>query len=192
MKEQDYKIMKQAGVDYLYVGVESFSDKVRYDMLKKFTNDDLEFHLKMCGKYGIKNAFLMIVGYPTETITDHQQNLEKLKKYQKYAQAGIISMITFGHTTAIIEDTPLYHMQDQLSIVPEYDFDEGVSYTQNWISLDNPGLTLTERIGRWVELVSLAAELGYRMPRITQDLTRFINLLSQVKNKKIVYNIKPD
>jgi hypothetical protein len=38
MKEQDYMDMKLAGCDYIYVGVESFSDQVRHDMLKKFNN----------------------------------------------------------------------------------------------------------------------------------------------------------
>jgi radical SAM superfamily enzyme YgiQ (UPF0313 family) len=181
-KEQDYKDMKQAGCDYLYVGVESFSDKVRNDMLKKFNNDDLDMHLRMCGKYGIKNSFLMLIGYPTETLDDHQQNLDRLKLYQKYAQSGVISMIVFGWTAGILEDTPLFHMINDLNIK----FDKNGYNPMEWISLDNPTLTLKERIRRWFELTNTASELGYVMPRMQIYISKFIDMLeNSSQHKKI-------
>jgi hypothetical protein len=183
--EQDYAEMKEAGCDYLYVGVESFSDHVRYDMDKKFNNVALDFHLEMTGRYGIKNSFLMLVGYPTETLEDHTQNLQALHKYQRYAQADVISMIVFGYTAGILNDTPLFHLQEQLSIIPEYE-NSVVSPASNWISLNNPTLTLVERIRRWVELTELAVELGYSMPRNQHYILRFIRMLEKIKNKKEV------
>lgn len=185
-KEQDYINMKQAGGDYLYVGVESFSDKVRHDMLKKFNNSDLDFHLKMCGKYGIKNSFLMLVGYPTETLDDHQKNLQMLKRYQHYAQAGVIAMIVFGYTANILEDTPLYHLMDELHI----DYDKDNYNTMEWISLDNPTLTINERIRRWVELTVTASDLGYSMPRMQHYIMKFISVLEQKKDKFKKFSIK--
>jgi hypothetical protein len=188
VKEQDYIEMKAAGCEYLYVGVESFSDHVRYDMDKKFNNTDLDFHLEMTGRHGIKNSFLMLVGYPTETLADHKQNLETLKKYQHYAQADIISMIVFGYTSSILADTPLFHMQDQLSIIPEYDINNGFTES-NWISLNNPTLTLVERIRRWVELTEMASKLGYSMPRNQHYILRFVNMLEKIKNKNLIAQI---
>jgi hypothetical protein len=184
LKEQDYANMKAAGCDYIYVGIESFSDPVRHDMAKKFSNEDLDQHLIMCGKYGIANSFLMLVGYPTETLDDHRKNLEVLQQYQHYAQAGIIEMIVFGYTSAILEDTPLFHQQSQLNIVPEYSSKTMLGHS-NWISLNNPQLTLKERIRRWVELTELATELGYKMPRNTQYIQRFINMLERISTKSI-------
>ncbi len=192
--EQDYAEMKSAGCDYLYVGIESFSTNVRHHMVKKFNNDDIDFHLRMCGRYGIKNNFLMLVGYPTETLDDHEQNLETVKKYQHYAQADIISMIVFGYTTSIQEGTPLFHMKDQLNIVPEFEdnpfFEAASIMPTNWISLDNPTLTLVERIRRWAELIELASELGYLMPRTQHYISRFITILENTKNKKTHYQLK--
>jgi len=190
VKEQDYIEMKAAGCEYLYVGVESFSDRVRYDMDKKFNNADLDFHLEMTGRYGIKNTFLMLVGYPTETLADHKQNLETLKKYQHYAQAEVISMIVFGYTSNILADTPLFHMQDQLSIIREYDTNSGFA-DSNWISLNNPTLTLVERIRRWTELTELAIALGYSMPRNQHYMLRFIKILETIQNKKAVPQVNP-
>jgi len=183
MKESDYANMKAAGCSYIYVGVESFSDSVRHSMDKKFNNDDLDHHLYMCGRYGIRNSFLMLVGYPTETLSDHEKNLETLKKYQHYALSGVIEVIVFGYTAEILEDTPLYHMQDLLSIVPEFNSVNGIG-AMNWVNLNNPTLTLKERIRRWVELAEVATKLGYNMPRNQQYINRFIDLLLRTSFKQ--------
>ena len=181
--EQDYYEMKQAGCDYLYVGVETFSERVRFEMDKKFNNKDLDFHLLMCGKYNIPNALLMITGYPTETLEDHIMNLEGLKKYQTYALAGIIKLITFGYTTAILEHTPLERMQQQLEITKEF---EDFNKQTNWISLKNPKLTFKERVRRWIELVELANQLSYNQPRIDTAVATLKETLILSKNKKVV------
>lgn len=186
-KEQDYKDMVDAGCDYLYVGVETFSESVRMSMDKKFDNDALDFHLQMCGKYGIPNVFLMIVGYPTETIEDHQINLAMLKKYQKYAHAGIIKMITFGFTTSILEHTPLHRQREMLNIVDEF---EDYKSFSNWVSLDNPSLTFRERVRRWIELTETAMNLGYLQPRIDAIVSRLRQELELTKTKSLKYRIK--
>jgi len=188
MKEIDYINMKNAGCDYVYVGVESFSDSVRFAMDKKFTNEDLDEHLKMCGRHGISNSFLMLVGYPTETLADHQKNLDTLHKYQHYALSGVISMIVFGYTSDILDDTPLHRMQGELGIVPEFN-SANDTVGSNWISLQNPSLTLYERIRRWVELTELATDLNYRMPRFNHYVNKFVDLLEKTKDKKIQYQI---
>lgn len=188
MNEADYEKMKQAGCDYLYVGVESFSERIRYDMHKKFSNQDLDHHLRMCGKFGIKNSLLMLVGYPTETIEDHAKNIEWLKQHSHYAKSRVISMIVFGYTASILKDTPLFHMQQNLGIVPEFD-PEQFAVTANWISANNPSLTLKERIRRWLELTEIATELGYLMPRNKQYISYFIDLLKASSGSKKIFKL---
>lgn len=184
-KETDYHLMSEAGCNYLYVGVETFSESVRYDMDKKFDNLALDFHLRMCARYGIPNVFLMIVGYPTETQEDHKKNLQGLKQYQVYAQSGVIEMITFGFTTSIIKDTPLYMLQESLGIVPEFEhLKNNNDYNSNWISLKNADLTFNERVKRWVELTELANELGYQQSRINAIVKRLEQQMLQIGNQR--------
>jgi len=179
--EQDYKEMKMAGCIYIYPGIESFSDRLRYEMDKKFLNEDIDFHLEMCGKYHIPNTFLMLVGYPTETIEDHNENLAYLKKYQKYAQAGIITLIDFGFTVNIMPDTPLYNQQAELEIIREFHGHDELE--ANWVSLKNPKLGLKERVRRWTELVEIGFSLGYRQPRIASHSNLLYERLLITKNK---------
>ena len=183
MLEQDYAEMKQAGCDYIYVGVESFSDSVRNDMHKKFNNADLDFHLEMCGKYGIKNSLLMIVGYPTETDADHAINISAIEKYRKYAQANIISLIVWGYTTGILENTPLWEMQNDLAILPE--FPHVNLGNSNWISKLNPTLGYVKRVERWVELVEKSNLLGYKQPRLGMYTTAMIGKLKLLSEAKL-------
>lgn len=185
-KEQDYADMAQAGCTQLYVGVESFSDTVRFSMDKKFDNNALDWHLTMTAKYGIPNVFLMIVGYPTETDSDHQINVNGLYQYQRYALAGVISMITFGFTTAILNHTPLHDQRSELMIVDE--FDDFESYS-NWVSLRNPKLTYRERVRRWIELTETADALGYKQPRIDSIVARLEQILAMTKNKPKIIGI---
>jgi radical SAM superfamily enzyme YgiQ (UPF0313 family) len=49
-----YKMIAESGADILFVGIETGSDKIRAEMGKKFTNDDIEYQLAECSKYGVQ------------------------------------------------------------------------------------------------------------------------------------------
>lgn len=107
MPETHYEAMYYAGCQQLTIGIESFSNDVRNHMKKKFSDRDIEYHLEQCKYWNIPNIFLMITGYPTETIKDHEKNLQDLEKYKDYAKIGIIEMIRWGTTMHLIPDTPI-------------------------------------------------------------------------------------
>jgi radical SAM superfamily enzyme YgiQ (UPF0313 family) len=70
-KEELFELIKRSN-GFLLTGVESIVAHVRIALGKRFDNDDLEHHLQMLKKYGIKTNLLMIAGYPTETIEDYE------------------------------------------------------------------------------------------------------------------------
>jgi radical SAM superfamily enzyme YgiQ (UPF0313 family) len=45
---------------------------VRQGLGKHFENDDIDYHLEMAKKYGVKIVLLIITGYPTETLEDYE------------------------------------------------------------------------------------------------------------------------
>ena len=166
--EYSYELMYRAGCSMLITGIESFSESVRHHMKKKFSNADIDYHLEQCAKWGIPNVFLMIVGYPTETLEDHQHNLDTLQKYKKYADMGIIFMVRWGLTMHLYEHTPIMSMIDELDINLENNVKFDSLY--GWTSGFNPTNTLQERIRRRLEIHELAVELGYPMPRVHEEL----------------------
>jgi len=170
-----YELMHYAGVKQISVGIESFSERIRNDMKKKFSNEAIDYHLEQCGRWSIPNIFLMIVGYPLETIEDHETNMSHLDKYKIYSDMGTIFMIRWGLTMHIYADTPLFKDANKYGIDVTKTADLEALYT--WTSSLNPELDFVERVRRRVELYEKSNELGYSQPNSRGELGSLLSLL---------------
>lgn len=189
MPERIYQKMSAAGASVLVCGVEHASWPIREAMGKEFDNDDLDYHIKMCAKYGIRNVFLMFVGYPTETAKDHQALLDFLEKYQVYALSGTIMVIRWGYTGSLDYGSRLDLRKDLLDIVPEWpelsvvsavdDHSQDWIYGRNWINRANSELTFRERIRRRLEAHQRSVELGWPVTRGQEEL-EVLKMISRV------------
>lgn len=153
LKENYWQLIAESGGYNLSIGVETGSDSVRTHMNKKFTNEDLDYTMRMLHKYNITAVFLMIVGYPTETDKDFQDTLDMFTRYQPYANT-VITDINVGSTLGILHNTPLYDKAKEYNI--ELD-----KYENNWVALDNLDLTLEKRLQRRAQLKKHILDLGY-------------------------------
>jgi radical SAM superfamily enzyme YgiQ (UPF0313 family) len=158
--ERLYQLMQQSGCRQLYVGIESGSEAVRNHMKKKFSNEDIDYHLAMCSKYKIENFIYMFAGYPTETLQDHQDTKDFYIKNQKYILDDTISGTSLTSPMGIHKNTPIDLMRDELQIEMhgEYQY----SNLANWTVGTNPTLTIKERFNRYIELAKLTTKLQYR------------------------------
>lgn len=159
--------MKHAGLDYVIVGLETGSDRVRMDMDKKHTNDDAEYFFEQFRINGIKCHLLMITGWVTETLQDHNDTLAIFPRWQRYVASGTITGIELGSTLTILEHSPVGHRSQAL----------GIELLGNrpylWTSRSNPDLTIHERVRRRVETHRVAMQ--YRWP-ITRSLYRLATI----------------
>jgi radical SAM superfamily enzyme YgiQ (UPF0313 family) len=192
MPEVYYETMRRAGAEVLVVGVEHASWTVRQSMGKEFDDDDLDYHIKMCAKHGIKNVFLMFVGYPSETLEDHQKQIDFLKTYQKYMLSGTIMVIRWGYTGSIDHGSKL-EIKGLGTFVPEWpelrldhvnDQDQDWLYGRNWINLDNPTLTLKERLRRRLEVQEESYRLGWPVTRSKEELDILHIIADQIMGEK--------
>lgn len=154
--EEYWKRIADSGAAGLEIGVETGSEKIRTEMGKYFSNDDLDHSLRFMEKYKITCALLFIVGYPSETIEDYQTTLELLDKYKHLADR-VITMIQAGHMMNIHPGTPVYsqNLIDK-NIILSKD-------TSIWFNKNNPTLTYKERIRRRIEFSDVVQRLGYTM-----------------------------
>ena len=173
-KEDWYKRMKLAGLKQLHIGIESGSEDVLRNMGKKLAMSDIDFTMEMLLKYKIQCDMLMIVGYPTEHERDFQLTVDMIHRYKKYNDAGVISGINLGKTMVILPGSPIEQNKMQWGI--DYDDDN------NWVSIQNPSLTFSERIRRRIYLHKLCQDIGYviRWPITT------LTTLQQTMNKNKV------
>lgn len=150
--ESDFALMKESGCSWLDIGVESFSEEVRYHMGKKFSNDDLLYTLDMMRKYGIGGTLMGFIGYPTETEEDHQITLNMLRKlhaegYFSIEDESKIIKPGFIGTMLLDPTQPLFDM-----IKPELKW-------SSMIDWEYRGNTLEVRTRRLMEYHELVEEL---------------------------------
>jgi radical SAM superfamily enzyme YgiQ (UPF0313 family) len=144
--------LKKAGLSQIIIGIESGSAKLRNDMKKGVREQDIEYTFAQASLNNIKCIPLMMVGYPTETEVEFQENLDFLERYKQYAHDGTIMMMGLGHTTSILPGTPL-----------DLKFkDMGLYYDDlgNWVYNDN---TMKVRIERWFRMRDRARDLNYSL-----------------------------
>ena len=197
MPEDLYRLIAESGGKMLITGLEHASWAIRQHMGKQFDDADLDHHIKMCARYGIQNVFLMFIGYPTETLDDHQIQIDFLEKYQKYMFAGTIALIRWGYTGSIDHGSLLETKDLGFELVPEYDDldlshledqDADWVYGRNWINLKNPSLTLKERLRRRIELHEISAKLKYPITKGTEELRIIKTICEQLitRTKKTI------
>jgi radical SAM superfamily enzyme YgiQ (UPF0313 family) len=87
-KEELFELIKRSN-GYLLTGVESIVARVRIALGKKFDNDDLDHHLQMLKKYGIRTNLLIIAAYPTETVEDYEIVNQWFRDHKEYANHTI-------------------------------------------------------------------------------------------------------
>lgn len=179
---EDYELMSKAGCDHVLIGVETGSDKVRADMKKQFTTDELRYVLEQFKKNNISTFFSMISGYPTETIDDHQQTLDMFTEFQNYALTGTISGLNLGTTLSIDEGTPLHREMKDIGLM--HLDNDSMRVGINWINPENSDLTLLERIRRRIELQEHVTELGYYVWNGDSHLRRLMANYNKIENGK--------
>lgn len=175
-----FATMAAAGADILLVGIETGSDRVRKDMGKNFTNEDIDFQLEQCSVNGIKVIPLMFTGYLTETLDDHHDNLKIFKRWQQFVADGTIIGVELGNNLAIFPGAPVANMLEshKLSFMLDHLGEPNIAV---WQSGTNPDLTIREQIRRKAELHYTAIKYNWPVWRQHSRLREFKNYI--VDNK---------
>jgi radical SAM superfamily enzyme YgiQ (UPF0313 family) len=90
-----FDMIKEAGGRFWSLGIETGVDRIRYEMKKKFTNDDVDWHLEQSQRIGLQNLFLMIPTWPSETSEEHSEYLKIFEvdpDYKNINNEGILSI----------------------------------------------------------------------------------------------------
>jgi radical SAM superfamily enzyme YgiQ (UPF0313 family) len=143
--------MRKAGFKHLLIGIESGCAKTRNEMKKGVREEDIEYTFEQASKHKIRCIPLLMVGYPTETDEDFQENLAFWSRYKKYNDNGTILKPSVMATN-ILPDTPLHDKY----------INSGLEYDEfgHWVYGDN---TMKVRIERWFKYRDEAHRLGYSL-----------------------------
>lgn len=162
-----WKNIYESGGQDLALGLESGSEKVRNDMKKGFSDNDVHYTLKKLEEYNISCTLLLLIGYPTEELEDHQKTLNLLKRYQ-YLSGNIIKSVAIGTTLGILPNTPLAKQAADNGVIID------PTHENNWVSLNNPDLNLRERLRRREELMKYCHNLGFKTSGVVHDENNYL------------------
>ena len=143
-------------------------------MKKQFSNKDLDEFMEQAYINEIPVEFLMIVGYPTETEQDFQENIKMFQRYKKYRK--IFQNIILGSTLGILPGTPL---EEELK--NDIDMNGGENF---WVYNKNPKLDFRERIKRRFLIGDACLDLGYNVGNNIEDYKMLHFLWNIYKNKQ--------
>jgi|TARA_R110000868_G_scaffold1415_4_gene11072 hypothetical protein len=154
--ESDYIAMKASGCVELDVGIESFNQDTRFNMGKKFTDEDMWWCFDILQKHKIRHTLLLINGYPGETQQHHDHTLDTIK--QLFALGYANSIDEFGNKLIYFSFNSTLILDDGLPIWKKVkdDLDYWVD-PYNW---SYRGVDMAERIRRFDEITALIKELG--------------------------------
>lgn len=160
----DWDLVKEAGCDTLFVGVESGSEKVRWAMNKKVKDEWLSYCVEEAHKRNINMRWFIIVGFPEESDEEFFETIEFCKKY-KWLNEKI-------QITLSINEFTLYEVDWVLNHENEIEYDKN----KQWYYKN---LTKERRMARMILLQKKILEWGYDY-RITSLMT-YINDFSDLE-----------
>jgi radical SAM superfamily enzyme YgiQ (UPF0313 family) len=144
--EELWDLMAQTNAKLL-LGIESVIQHVRWDLGKKFTNQDIDFHLDMAKKYQVPLVLLIIVGYPTETREDYEFTKQWFRdRVHVYGNNNPVCQINLA-PLAILDNTNLDKKSTELKL------DRGENNTI-WINRETK-ISLEERAEHYKELFKI-------------------------------------
>lgn len=164
-----FKKLKAAGCKELFVGIETGCDRIRFEMGKKFTNDDIEFYLENFAEIDVKILFLFFTGYINETIEDYNETLSMFARWQKYVATGTITGVETFNILGILPGTKL----ETLAIEKHFLFQENEKTphlnTKFWLDSSNPTYDYMERVRRHLGIIKEA--IKYKWPVWNASIT---------------------
>lgn len=168
--ESDFELASVAGAKKLKIGIESGSERLRHDMKKKFSNDDIDWMAINCAKYNIQQQWLMFCGYPTETEQDFQDTLNLLEKYQDLAQQGKITVFLSLPMMLTSNSGFMRNYTDQYGLEHNR-YDSWSDFF--WTSSKYTDNTFDVRVARWKKFYQKIIECGY----VTNNQRQMVKLL---------------
>jgi radical SAM superfamily enzyme YgiQ (UPF0313 family) len=160
MKTEDFELARLAGCDSWAIGIESGSEKVRFDMKKKFTDEDMDHGIVNLHKNFIKQSWLFITGYPTETDEDFEDTIALLQRYA-HLNSNKMIRVSITPTFAVLHNSPLIQddkLKQQLGL--DYDINDNLS-RYFWTAKINPDNDFAARYHRFNRLMDVAIKLNY-------------------------------
>lgn len=157
----DWAKMESSGCRMLEIGIETGSDDLRFQMNKRFKNEDLIYALAKMEQHKIQCVLLMFCSYPTETEEQFNETLRLFTEIQRYSTSAIRA-VQLNFSFCVFENTPLYNNRKSIKL-------QTTSDPAQWTCEINPTLDFKERVRRRLITQEHLENLGYKLASDTKS-----------------------
>jgi hypothetical protein len=175
-----HKLLPESGVDSVVIGVETGSDGIRWNMDKKFTNQDLLYELLAFRSNGVKTQLLFFPSWPTETLDDFQDTLKLFLQLAEFAQQYTVDGVSLGTSGfSLIDGTPIDSNKDSIGL-------ESGPAPFLWKCHSNPELNFWESIRRRILMTSVCEHYGIKL--VEENVFRRYLSLNLNRHRDIIFD----
>jgi len=177
LDEKLIKKMRKAGCDEIIFGVESGSERIRNEVIKKgISDEDIMKAINLCKKYKIKPDLYLMLGFPGETESEMMATVN----YPQKVRPNIFGL----HITVPLPGADIWEKSLKEGIVNKDTIDQyikgelGEGFNENWPVYVPQGMT----VKKLEELQNLAYKKYYFQPKYI--LGRFLRDISSLTDLK--------
>lgn len=117
--EEVHALLGASGADIMVIGVETGSDRIRFEMDKKFTNQDLLWELEHLHAGGVRAWLLFFAAWPTETLDDFQQTIDLFANLAVWSHRGTVHSVSLGFNGfSLLDGTPIDDNKESIGLKP--------------------------------------------------------------------------
>jgi hypothetical protein len=187
-----FDLIKASGGKFWSLGIETGVDRIRFEMQKKFTNDDIDWHLEQSQRIDLQNNFLCIPTWPSETLEEHQEYLDMFRRWQNYAVDGTIYGIRISNTLSMLEKTRILSQEGNTFVFDQFT-DEDIAHELQASAWRSPGLDQREKFRRTLNLYNEAIKYKWPLTNCLQNISSlnsvvdsWINNQHKIVSKKTI------
>ena len=112
LKKQDYRLMRDAGVTRVQIGIEAFGNKYLKKMNKGVTNIENLAAIKYCQEVGILIIYNLIINYPNEDQCDLQEASENIKFLKSYIPPWAVNSLGIYHGSPVYRNPQDFNIKE--------------------------------------------------------------------------------
>lgn len=192
-----FDMIAAAGGRFWSLGIETGVDRIRFEMQKKFTNDDVDWHLEQSQRVGLQNNFLLLPTWPSESLQEHQEYLDIFRRWQCYAVDGTIFGMRVSATLNIMPKSPLGRELGKtifLENLAAHDVGAELAVSA-WQKPSNNSLSYRERLRRSLAIYREAMKYQWPITNSVQNLNELRAMALAYKGffpkRNQTFDIKP-
>jgi len=113
LKKEDYKLMRDAGVRYVQIGIEAFSNAMLQKMCKGVTTIENIAAIKHCQEVGILPYYNIIVNYPNEINIGLEESAENTEFLKSFVPPGSVHDMKLYHGSPVCLEQNRFNIKQQ-------------------------------------------------------------------------------